>query len=107
MLIHFNEKIIYLIKNFILFGVVFCCIKPISAISLSPEQYRILINNRCYNRTEHHQPWILGQRKPVGMTIDYFVSLIKLIENQLPNLETKEIVALLLKRFNHLNLNSI
>lgn len=98
MLINLNKSLVNLIKIFICFGLIFWLNKPAWSISMTPEQYRILINNRCFNRTEHHQPWILGQQKPVGMSIDYFVSLIKLIENKMANLETKEIVALLLKR---------
>lgn len=71
----------------------------ILAISMTPEQYRQLIMNHCYNRTEYREPLILGQTKPIGMTIDYFVTLTEKLEQYYPQLDTKQMITLILKRF--------
>ncbi|XP_027196669.2 uncharacterized protein LOC113791135 [Dermatophagoides pteronyssinus] len=76
-------------------------IELIQTISMKPEQYRRLIMNRCYNRTEYHQPLILGQTKPIGMSIDYFVRLTEKLEQNYPELDMKQIVTMILKRFHY------
>ncbi|KAH7636374.1 hypothetical protein HUG17_10344 [Dermatophagoides farinae] len=73
----------------------------ILAISMTPEQYRQLIMNHCYNRTEYREPLILGQTKPIGMTIDYFVTLTEKLEQYYPQLDTKQMITLILKRFHY------
>ncbi|OTF72889.1 hypothetical protein BLA29_000066 [Euroglyphus maynei] len=57
--------------------------------------------NRCYNRTEYHEPLILGQTRPIGMTIDYFVTLTEKLEQYYPQLDAKQMVTLILKRFHY------
>lgn len=87
----------------ILFSGIFLMINIdlIQTISMKPEQYRRLIMNRCYNRTEYHQPLILGQTKPIGMSIDYFVRLTEKLEQNYPEMDMKQIVTLILKRFDY------
>lgn len=67
-------------------------------ISLTPKEYRQLVEARCFNQTALRVPFLLGQSRPVGLSLDYLVSLIRQIEETLPQLSSKEMIILLLKR---------
>ena len=69
-----------------------------SSISMIPENYRKLVEARCFNKTLYREPFILGQSRPVGLSLDYLVSLIETIEEKLPQMTAKEMVIILQRR---------
>jgi len=68
-------------------------------ISISLDSYPTLIGDRCFNETYDRKPLVLGQRDPVGLSIENLISLIEKVENKLPNLSAQQIVVLILKRY--------
>lgn len=66
---------------------------------MQPTDYRRFVEARCFNLTTLRDPYILGQRYPIGLSIDYLISLIETIENRLPHLPSKEILVMILKRY--------
>lgn len=71
---------------------------PGDAISMSPSEYRRLVETRCFNQTALRVPFLLGQNRPVGLSLDYLISLIERIEESRPHLSSKEVLTLILKR---------
>jgi hypothetical protein len=71
----------------------------ICCISIPVENYRPLILNRCFNETYDRKPLVLGQRDPVGLSIENLISLIEKVERKKPELSAKQIIVLIMRRF--------
>ncbi|CAG2177223.1 unnamed protein product, partial [Oppiella nova] len=76
-------------------------------ISVHLDQFHTLIGDRCFNETYDRKPLTLGQKNPVGLSIENLISLIEKIEAKRPQLSAQQIVLLILRRFHidglHLN----
>ncbi|CAG2115865.1 unnamed protein product, partial [Medioppia subpectinata] len=72
---------------------------PIMCISVHLDKFHTLIGDRCFNETYDRKPYTLGQRNPVGLSIENLISLIEKIESKLPLMTAQQIVVLILRRF--------
>ncbi len=92
----FRKVLLSVLLTLIVFNLVL--LRRSDAISMTPKEYRQLVEARCFNQTTQREPFVLGQSRPVGLSLDYLVSLTRTIEERLPQLSAKEMVTLLLKR---------
>ncbi len=63
------------------------------------DTYQTLIGDRCFNETYDRKPFVLGQRDPVGLSIENLISLIEKVERKRPDLSAQQIVILILRRY--------
>jgi hypothetical protein len=68
-------------------------------ISIPVENYSSLILNRCFNETYDRKPLVLGQRDPVGLSIENLISLIEKVERKKPELSAQQIIVLIMRRY--------
>ncbi len=71
----------------------------ICCISIPVEGHYRLILNRCFNGTHDSKPLVLGQRDPVGLSIENLISLIEKVERKKPELSAQQIIVLIMRRY--------
>ncbi|KAH9388646.1 hypothetical protein TYRP_007990 [Tyrophagus putrescentiae] len=84
----FRKVLLSVLLTLIVFNLVL--LRRSDAISMTPKEYRQLVEARCFNQTTQREPFVLGQSRPVGLSLDYLVSLTRTIEERLPQLSAKE-----------------
>jgi hypothetical protein len=67
-------------------------------ISMPVDGYISLVN-RCFNETYDRKPLVLGQRDPVGLSIENLISLIEKVERKKPELSAPQIIVLIMRRY--------
>ena len=75
------------------------CVNKVFNYSLSQDEFDALVTPRCFNRsTITGQELVLGQKEPIGMSLENLISLIERLERLNPSLRPEEVLKLLLKR---------
>ncbi len=67
-------------------------------ISMPVDNY-ISTTSRCFNETYDRKPLVLGQRDPVGLSIENLISLIEKVERKKPELSAQQIIVLIMRRY--------